>query len=194
MSPTLILIALLALGALAVSQKNSIGDVITVNVQSDAFTKYDDLFHKYSAQCRVPWRWLKAVAWVESDLGRNASVLAGLANPGGEDGWSSDHLSRGLMQMTLETANRRRVRPGTTLAELDDPEVSVYCAGKFIYELAQNYFAWDRESVARGYNGGPGWRDSSEESLAETAAYYAKFKKKLASILDAQPGDEMEIG
>lgn len=158
----------------------------------DAFTKWDPLFKKYGKLRNVPWRWLKAICMNESNLGRHPAVVAGMANPGGDDGWSDDGLSRGLMQMTPDTANRPRVRPGTSVAELDNPEISVDCAARYLNELASYYFAWDREGVIRGYNGGPGWQHASANSLKNTEVYYARFESHLTQVLEAQPGDEME--
>lgn len=187
-------IAAIAVGLIAYSQKSAIADEVTVTLQSDAFTKWDPMINKYSAMRNVPWRWLKAILWVESDLGRDPTVQAGMANPGGSDGWSEDGLSRGIMQMTVNTANRRRVRPGTTAADLDNPEICMDCAAKYLAELGNYYFSWDREGCIRAYNGGPGWRSAPAQAQANDAAYYAKFQDKLSKIIGAQPGNEMEIG
>lgn len=172
------------------------GQVVSAMVQQEAenFVKYDDLFKKYGVERDVPWRWLKAIAMNESSLGRNPSVAAGIENPGSPEGWSSDGLSRGLMQLTLDTANRARVRPGTTIADLDNPEISVDCAARYVRELLRYYFPGDREGVIRGYNGGPGWKHGSDESLSMTQSYYSRFQAHLDEIMKAQPGDENERG
>lgn len=188
-------VAIVGLGLIAYSQKNAIADEVTVTVENDAFTRWDPLFRKYSGMYDCPWRWLKAICWIESDLGRDPSVVRGMEAPADADGSkSSDGLSWGLMQLTIDTANRRRVRPGTTVADLNNPEISVECAAKYLHELGTYYFAWDREGCVRAYNGGIGWREGSERSLSMTADYYAKFQDKLSKILGAQPGDEMERG
>lgn len=165
-----------------------------IDEEAKNFTRYDDLFKKYGTYRDVPWRWLKAICMNESNLGRHPSVVRGMASPGGEDGWSDDGLSRGLMQLTVDTANRSRVRPGTTIADLDSPEISVDCAALYVRELMRFYFPGDREGVIRGYNGGPGWAKSSQAARSMTASYYARFQSHLAEILQAQPGDEYERG
>jgi len=64
---------------------------------SDPFTKYDNLFHTYSSMYSVPWRWLKAIAMNESNLGRAPSVAAGILNPSDvTQSVSSDGKSYGL--------------------------------------------------------------------------------------------------
>lgn len=150
---------------------------------SDSFTQWDTLFKKYADQFGVPWRWLKAICMNESSLGQDESVQAGMRQPGSEDGWSFDGLSRGLMQVTLKTG--KALQPGVTAADLDNPDTSVRLAAMLLKQLIDRFGIDDRESVIRAYNGGPKFG-------AATLPYYAKFVAHIAIVNSKQPGDELE--
>jgi soluble lytic murein transglycosylase-like protein len=156
------------------------------------FFRYDSLFKKYGRQYSVPWRWLKAIAIVESDLGNAPSVRRGLIQPNDIEGSkSSDGKSWGIMQVTLTTA--RELRPGTTVSELNNPEISVSLAAMYLSRLIKIFGINDKESVIRAYNGGPGFRNTLL-GKTKTPVYFAKFQAALAKVLEEQPGNEMEIG
>lgn len=150
-----------------------------------AFEKWDYLFKKYGAQFGVPWRWIKAVCMIESNLGQAASVKRGLATPGDiENSKSSDGKSWGLMQVTLATAKGLEKRI-VSVSELNDPDFSVYLGAKLLAELIHTFGNRNRESVIRAYNGGPKFG-------ALTLPYYTKFLANMAVIMAKQPGNEME--
>ena len=153
---------------------------------SDPFFQYDALFQKYSAVSGVPWRWMKAICMVESALGQDPSVLAGLADPSDVDGSkSSDGLSWGLMQVTLKTA---RALEGIAIEApfLNDPDNSVRLASELLKQLIGTFGTDDRESVVRAYNGGPKFG-------VATVPYYAKFVTNINIVITKQPGNELEI-
>lgn len=161
-------------------------DGILPTPNSDPFTKWDYLFHQYSSAYSVPWRWMKAICMNESNLGQARSVAEGLANPSDVSGSaSSDGKSWGLMQTTLPTA--RQFESAVTEVALNDPNVSVRIAAKYIQWVMNNYFD-DEESVVRAYNGGPGFKDAS------TNTYWSRYKANMATIQARQPGNENEIG
>ena len=170
----------------------AISDEIEVQlIPDDEFTRWDTLFHSASKAHGVPWRWIKAVCWVESDLGRAASVKRGLEFPDDVEGSkSSDGKSWGLMQVTLPTAND--VRPGTTVSMLNNPVISIDCGSRV---LARNmrHFPKDPVSVFRAYNGGLGF-NSTVAGKRDTPAYAAKVISKIEMIQKKQPGNELEIG
>jgi len=157
------------------------------------FDRWDKLIRKNSAIYGIPWRWMKAIMIIESDLGRAPSVARGLMYPTDIQGSkSSDGKSWGLMQLTLPTA--RQFEPSVTEESLNDPNVSVRIAGKYMAWVRDRYWPLsNREAFIRSYNGGPGF-NKTVSGQRDTPAYYAKFLKALSTVMAAQPGDEMEIG
>jgi soluble lytic murein transglycosylase-like protein len=107
--------------------------------------RYDDLFKAAGARYGIDWRFLKASAVVESSLGQNPRVMAG--------GASEDGKSYGLMQFTLPTAVD--LRPRTTVSDLNQPEISIDLAGKYISQLIRR-FPGDLHKAIISYNQGPG--------------------------------------
>ena len=159
----------------------------------DPFFRWDGLFKKYGEQYGIPWRWLKSICMVESDLGRARSVKLGLDSPSDvNNSKSSDGKSWGIMQTTLSTA--RQFESSITEVGLNDPEISVRIAAKYLSWIGKNYFAissGNRESVIRSYNGGPGFRRTAQ-GIRDTPFYYSKFLDNLALVKNQQPGNEME--
>lgn len=182
------LIFLLFLGIILVADKAGAKDLIVT--ESNYFTKWDKIIRKFTKIHDVPWRWVKAVMWNESTFGLNPSVQWGLLNPlDMEKSKSSDSKSWGLMQMTLGTA--RELRPGTTVADLNNPEISIELGVKYLAKLIKRFGISDRESVIRGYNGGPGFRNTVA-GQRDTPVYYSRFLDHLAKIKERQPGPEFE--
>lgn len=178
------------LSLLGLSKKDEI-EAKVITILPD-FEKYDYLFKKYGQSYQVPWRWLKAIAMNESSLGKAASVVRGLNNPNDIEGSkSSDGKSWGLMQVTLTTANE--LRKGTTVADLNNPEISIELAAKYINKMIGKFGLSDRESVIRAYNGGPGFRNTLQ-GQRDTPKYYNKFVVNLNAIMEKQPGKELEYG
>lgn len=159
--------------------RGKVDEVVTQKIQTDAYTRWDDLFKRYGSQYGVDWMLLKATCWVESDLGRNSRVARGLAVPTDVEGSKSyDGLSWGLMQVTLPTASD--FRPGTTVPDLNNPVISVELAAK-ITARNQKLFPGNLEYTVRAYNGGPGFLKTAR-GLSDTPIYWAKVKAKLDSI------------
>lgn len=150
------------------------------------FNKYDAVFMNNGAIYSVPWRWLKAIAIVESALGTAASVVEGMINPSDVDGSaSSDGKSWGLMQVTLSTARALEGR-GIQVSDLNDVNTSVRLAAKLLQQLIGTFGIDDRNSIIRAYNGGPHF------GLA-TLPYYTKFLAAIATVLNSNPGNELEF-
>lgn len=184
------LLALAALAVVALMGQDASASGLSLDLggsdEDMSFYQWDSLIKHYAQIYGVPWRWIKAVCLIESDLGRNPRVAKGLQNPHDvEASKSSDGLSWGLMQVTLPTA---RGLAGRTISaeELNNPDT---CMDLGVHLLSQNIARFgldDRESVIRAYNGGPRFG-------AATVPYYNKFTAALARIQKTQPGDEMEV-
>lgn len=185
------ILILAGMAALAFLFKNEAMGAVSAVTQSDDFYRYDSLFKKYGAQYGVPWRWIKAVSIVESNLGRAKSVARGIASPSDDEGSkSSDGLSWGVMQTTLETA-RKYGGAIVTAAWLNVPENSIKVGAAYLANSIRVFGKSDRESVIRSYNGGTGFKKTVLGQTV-TPIYYAKFLAALNTVLTAQPGNEME--
>lgn len=170
---------LVAGAAFALTQKENVEAEVTQKFQPDAYTRWDSLFQKYGRLRGVDWMLLKAMAWQESNLGRHPSVVRGLAEPSDVAGSaSSDKKSWGLMQITMPTAGD--YRPGTTVADLNNPEISVDIASRIVARL-QTLFPGNEEYVVRAYNGGPGFLKTAR-GISDTPIHWAKVKKYLDKI------------
>lgn len=174
-----LLLLLTAGAALAFTQRTELEAEVTQKLQPDAYTRWDSLFQKYGRLRGVDWMLLKAMAWQESNLGRHPSVVRGLEDPSDAAGSaSSDKKSWGLMQITLGTAGDYRA--GTTVAELNNPEISVDIASRIVARL-QQLFPNNEEYVVRAYNGGPGFLKTAR-GISDTPIHWAKVKKYLDKI------------
>lgn len=152
---------------------------------SPDFTKYDGYFKLGSKNYGVPWKWIKAVSWIESAIGTAPSVKRGLENPSdAEASKSSDGKSWGIMQVTLTTA--QELRPGTTVADLNNPAVSIDLGSKYLGKMFKK-FNGDQEKTIRAYNGGPGFM-STIQGRTLTPIYYQKFVYFLSRINEKQKG------
>jgi membrane-bound lytic murein transglycosylase MltF len=150
-----------------------------------------ELYQRASRIYGVPWRWLMAFGYTESDNGEATSVAYGLENPGDREGSkSSDGLSWGVMQMTERTAND--LRPGTTFQELNNPETSILLGAQYVRQLMDR-FPGNREYTVRSYNGGPGFMNTAR-GQSDTPKYYARWLKKLDLVMSLYPGNELEEG
>lgn len=159
---------------------------------SGPFFKYDELYKKYGRQFGVPWRWIKAVAIVESNQGQAKSVAYGILNPKDiEKSKSSDGKSWGIMQTTLPTAQWMEGN-SITVEDLNNPETSIRIGAKYLKTLVDRFKLTDRESVVRGYNGGAGFM-STNQGRTLTPIYYEKFKVALNEVMSKNQGKELEI-
>jgi soluble lytic murein transglycosylase-like protein len=125
-------------------ESSSPADDLDGGAMSD-WTKFDSLFKKYGSINGVPWEWLKAFCIVESDLGNDPLVV--------NHQLSRDGKSKGIMQLILSTAND--YKPGVTLDDLDDPELSVDLASQHVGMLIR-LFGQDEQAVVMSYNEGQG--------------------------------------
>lgn len=167
--------------------------VIAMSAQSsDWFYRFDHQFRWASRKHGVPWRWIKAVAMVESNLGRAKSVAHGILNPTDVEGSkSSDGKSWGIMQTTIPTSIDM-VGSVATPEWLNKPENSIDVGAAYLKWLMQR-MGNDRERIMRAYNGGPGYMVTAL-GPSMTAVYYGKITSALLEIQKRQPGNEMEIG
>lgn len=194
----LLLIAGAAAAAWYFGAGEEVEDTVTQNIDVDAYTQFDALMQAAAARWGVPsygpipaddsgpelaggpgWWLMKAVCWVESDLGRARSVAQGLETPSDVDGSiSSDGLSWGLFQVTLATA--ADFRAGTTAEELNDPNISAELGARI---LARNsiHFPGNLEFIVRAYNGGLGFQ-KTRSGQQDTPVYWKKVRAKLAKI------------
>lgn len=135
---------------------------------------YDSLFIKYGNLYAINPYILKAIAANESTVGKNSRVAYGIAHPNEiYSSVSTDGKSWGLMQVTLPTA--RQFEPNLKESDLNNPEISVRVAAKYIQWVKKNYSA-DLEFYIRAYNGGAGWKKTNIGPTA-TLAYWNKFLK-----------------
>lgn len=168
-------IALIGVGIL---MRSSLADEITS--RSGDFFKYDAEFKAAAARYGIPnWFYLKAIAWNESNVGMHPRVRAGLANPFDIEGSkSSDGKSWGIMQVTLTTAND--MRPGTSVADLNNPLISIDLGAKYYGKMYQRYK--DPVRAARAYNQGPGNEDKNRPYADEYGTRFSDHLEKIQKI------------
>ena len=180
----------IVLGAVAIltvvlmTQKKAIADAMTEN--SDEFTRWDARLKQAASKYSIAdWRWLKAIMWIESSLGRAKSVKHGLLNPTDIEGSASyDKKSWGLMQVTKTTAND--MRPGTTEADLNNPEISIDLGARYFSMMLKRYnensFSILPARAVRAYNQGPGNEDKrksyANDYLKKFEGFFQKIREK----------------
>lgn len=155
-----------ALGLTLLAAKGKDG-LIMINPMLPSWNRYDTLFKHYASQNGLPadaWKWLKAICLGESQMGENPLVMAGL--------WSSDGLSKGLMQLTVATANDyERWYPANVLNKkhssfsptaydlcankLNDPDLSIRVSAKHFARIYRK-FGNVLEHAVKAYNQGEG--------------------------------------
>lgn len=160
---------------LLTSRGNDLMDAI--NPMLPSWNRYDARFKYHASQNGLPndaWKWLKAIGIGESNLGDHPLVIAKT--------WSSDGLSRGLMQLVVPTANDyekwfpadvvNKNKPAfsreaydTVAGFIDDPEVSIRVAAKHFARLYRK-FNGVLEHAVKAYNQGEG-------NMAKEIAYRA---------------------
>lgn len=178
-----LLVALALLGA-----QNAEEIVTYARTKMASWTAFDSLFKTHGAKYSVDWRWLKAIALNESNLGEEASVKVGLKNPADIEGSkSSDGKSWGLMQVTLTTA--RDFDSSATPEKLNDPEYSVRIAAQYLNYLQRIFplieVRW-QEWVIKSYNQGQGNTKKERAGAKGYAdAYWERFKRNLKKVEEA---------
>ncbi len=149
-----------------------------------AWTRFDPLYQKYGAKYGIDWKLLKAIALNESLNGTYPSVALGLREPTNPDSVSDDGLSYGLMQVTLTTA--QDFRKGTTMADLNNPEIAVELAAKF-FQWAYKQFPNDtgeaqRKKVVMSYNQGVA---GTQKGRTAAFPYYERFLVNYKKVTDS---------
>lgn len=156
--------------------------IVLQSSESETMTQnnFDDLFKKYAAKYGLDWKMLKAIAIIESSLGRASSVAYGLKNPSDtEKSKSTDGLSWGLMQVTLTTA--RDYDSNATAQRLNNPEYSVDLASRHLKMLI-NLFKNDAnqiEKVVKSYNQGQG---ATMKNKPYADGYWIKYQNAYKTI------------
>jgi hypothetical protein len=160
--------------------KDAAADLIVAS--SDSYTTYDNLFKKYGEKYRLNWRWIKALAWNESNIGRATSVKNGIADPSDvENSASSDGLSWGIMQTTILTS--RDYLPKVTVADLNNPETSIML-GAVHFARLMGVFQNDIRKAVMAYNNGEG---NVKKGSLVSLPYFEKFQTHLDAINSRQP-------
>lgn len=134
--------------------------------------KFDQAFKQEGANYGIDWNWLKAIAIIESTLGQNKSVEAG--------GVSTDGKSYGLMQFTLPTA--QWLRKGTSVADLNNPDISIKLAAQYLNYL-KTIAGFDERKIIMSYNQGQGNTLKGKEYAAD---YYKKFQSALKLVKEGK--------
>jgi len=117
------------MGTSAAKKKVNARTVVTGDLKT-VWRNYDHLFQTHAIEFGVNWKWLKAIALNESDLGLEGSVKRGLA--------SSDGLSYGLMQVTVKTGKSLLggwPSDAEMIPILNDADQSIWLAAKLLKEL-----------------------------------------------------------
>jgi membrane-bound lytic murein transglycosylase MltF len=146
------------------------------------WTKYDGYFQRWGTAYGVDWKWLKAIAMVESNLGLAKSVALGLKDPTNtKASISSDGLSWGLMQMRIETA--RQFDSMAQIADLNNSTKIIAYAAQYVKWCMKQFPKDSGESLRRkvimSYNQGVG---NTQKGASYASGYYEKFLKALVFI------------
>lgn len=151
-------------------------------ISSSHFTRWDDLFKKYSIIYGVPFIMLKAIAMNESSLGENPRVKLGLERPDDIlNSISDDGKSWGLMQMTLTTARDYDIR--TSPLKLNDPDYSIKLAANHLRRLKSIF--GEEEFVVKAYNQGEGRtaKEIQKETPGAANGYWQRYLRNKAKII-----------
>jgi hypothetical protein len=161
------------------------------NGNSDPWTMFDADFQRESAKYSGQnWKWLKAIALNESELGQEQSVALGIKTPTNVSGSkSSDGKSWGLMQMTLTTA--KGLDQAATEVKLNNPQYSIALAAKYLPVIERTLSPLVTRSSPRfleflikSYNQGPG--NSRLEFVGSIPGYaneyWARFQRNLQKV------------
>lgn len=144
------------------------------------WNRLDQRFKYHASLQGLPvdgWKWLKAIALNESDLGRDSRVKAGNV--------SRDGLSWGLMQLVLATA--RDYEP-VAVSDLNNEEINLRIAAKHFSRLYRKFKVL--EHAVKAYNQGEGnmakeiasRKNGNVSGYAQAADYWAKFSSHLKQV------------
>lgn len=165
----------LGLGFLAVGAKK-LYDIREAKNDRERFFFYDELFKKYASQENFDWKWLKAIAKQESDLGMDKRVLSGQV--------SGDGLSYGLMQIAegVGSAKEIQIKGYGGIEKLNNPEYSVMIAAKLIGYLNRKYLG-DKDKVFLAYNQGEKNTDNNKDFTVNYSQDRVSYKEKIKKWL-----------
>lgn len=145
---------IIGIGIILYSKQAKGAETVSTNPDS----RFDSLFIKYGTMYNIDPKELKAIATIESSLGRAKSVARGLVAPSDIEGSkSTDGLSWGIMQVTIPTA--RDYDSTATAEKLNDPDYSVKIAARHLSKLHSLFNRSDaryQEWVIKSYNQGQG--------------------------------------
>lgn len=149
---------------------------------SPNWTRFDGFFQRWGTAYGVDWKWLKAIAMIESNLGLAKSVALGLKDPENVKGSiSSDGLSWGLMQMRIETA--RQFDPSAQIPDLNNSTKEIMLAAQYVRWCIKQFPKDTGESLRRkvimSYNQGVG---NTQKGATYASGYYQNFLKALSYI------------
>ena len=169
------ILALLGLGFLIMGTKK-IYDIRQAKDQKEKFFFYDELFKKYGDLENFPWKWLKAIAKQESDLGLDKRVIGGQV--------SGDGLSYGLMQIAegVGSSQEIAIKGYGGREKLNDAEYSVKIAAKLISYLNRKY-AGNPDKVFLAYNQGEKNTDAGKDFTTNYSPDKVSYKEKIKKWL-----------
>lgn len=155
------------------------------SVDSVVAGRYDANFKAEAIKYGLDWKMLKAISIIESNEGRAPSVARGLLLPNDIEGSkSSDGKSWGLMQFTLPTA--RDFDPSATPEKLNNPQYSIWLAGKYFNQLSKIFFGYPRktEFMVKSYNQGQGntLNRDAKGLVGYADQYWTKYQKAYKNI------------
>lgn len=174
------LLIILALGAIVYGVYVVKPEIFTpAPIGNDEWTRYDALFQQWASIFGVDWMKLKAIAIVESDLGRDNRVAQGLT--------SGDGKSWGLMQIASGVGSPKEIeiKENATPQELNDPATSVRIAAALLAYLENTFSQYGDEYVIRAYNQG---ENNTQKMLSGgrdyTGSYFQKYEKALQRVIE----------
>lgn len=162
-------LSLLGIGAFYMKPEDTINIFTPTTQEEKDFVRYDSLYKLSGAKYNINWRWLKAIAYVESDNGKNIRVQLGQT--------SYDGLSYGLMQIAEGIGSPKEISlKGFGGKEaLNDPAYSIDIGAKLLSYLFNKYK--DTEKAFRAYNQGEKNTDNNKD-------YTLNYSKKVFDKLD----------
>lgn len=140
------------------------------------WTKWDALMQSYCQTAEVPWLWMKGICIIESALGLNPRVAAGLANRNDiQASESEDGLSWGLLQLRPETARDFDIIANAQ--KLNDPDYSISIGSKLLRRLYRGLGGVE-EFCVRGWNIGQGAATLEQQGKIEGRGdqYWNRYK------------------
>lgn len=166
---------LILLGAGAAMAKSSY-DLNTAKTSKEKFYFYDDLFKKYAGENGIPWKWLKALAKQESDLGQDKRVINGEV--------SQDGLSYGIMQIAVGVGSEqeKKIKGNPTKSDLNNPEISISIAARLVGYLYRKYNG-DKNKVFLAYNQGEKNTDAGKDFTVNYSPDKISYKEKITKWL-----------